>query len=107
VLGYDVCTDVLCAIVCVCKSSPSDSASARDSIVLYVRECVRACVYARVRTRVCVCTCVRHSSCAHVFVCVNVCVCVCVCVCVRVCVCLCVCVREKKERVVVSFECGI
>jgi hypothetical protein len=45
---------------------------------MYVRVCVRACVY--------VCLCVRMLVCIGR----GVCVCVCVCACVRVCVCVCV-----------------
>ena len=85
---------------------------------VYVRACMRACVFycTCVCVRVCVCMCVRACVCAWVCVCVGVCagmrafvcmylevcvkVCVtfwCVCVCVFVyvcsCVCECVCVR--------------
>ena len=68
--------------------------------VVYVRVCVRTCVYARVRG-----SCVRVcGSCACV--CVRVCgSCVYVCVRARACVCVCVCVSHHSNRHAEQSQC--
>ena len=66
------------ADICICWEGGCVCAHA----FVYVRACVRFCMYVCVYARVCI----------YVRACIRMCACVCVCVCAYVCVCVCVCV---------------